>query len=272
MVRSVQNLRRRAGSTRPGRVTRTAGLLAVGGWSGLVSLTGVSADGDVGITVAGRNCLTVLAGPCTNVSKIVAPNRCARRSLRGESAGGCLGAADSAGVREPLVERVAQLGGVGIGQVDFVGDLVDSEGGGLVGLGGAVEVINKADNDFACHRDPFSFEYRGRLPIVVASTEHPNRGILDSHPQETARGQRSYRRPASTMTVPRSESVAYTFCVRGSTAMPCGLPPTSTVATTVFAAVSSARCAASRTTFTVAVSVRERMSIAWTLLVSRLAT
>lgn len=36
------------------------------------------------------------------------------------------------------------------------------------------------------------------------------------------------------MTVPRSESVTYTFCVHGSTAVPCGLPPTTTVATTVF--------------------------------------
>lgn len=35
----------------PGPQGTTAGLLAVGGWSGLVSLTGVSAGEDVGITV-----------------------------------------------------------------------------------------------------------------------------------------------------------------------------------------------------------------------------
>lgn len=167
VVRSVQNLRRRSGSTRLGRVTRTAGnhrraarrwrMVETGVADGRLRRWGRrnhgehhpasyrptfcatqtqprSGDNFGRDQSAGRHCVTVLAGPCAKVSKIVAPNRCARRRF----AASRLGAADSAVVGGPLVERVAQLGGVGIRQADFAGDSVDSEGDGLVGLGGAV--------------------------------------------------------------------------------------------------------------------------------------
>src|SRR5690606_32958060 len=97
-----------------------------------------------GDAAAVRDLVAGLARPLTNLRRVV---RAAAR------AGGapCAASADATRLLRPAAELLAELRGVLLGQIDLVGDSVQSEADGLLGLL-AGEIVDELHVRLPCHR------------------------------------------------------------------------------------------------------------------------